>query len=214
MARSINGPKRIMTTALFRRLVRQSSDSSYRQAGPTKSQPSEGEQMATVMSSIFAFSGVTSASFLFVSICAFTAAAGLLYATSAFAQPPVAPTPGPLPIFAVDLHWTRLPGTLLEAATLAGSRSQPGLYIQLVRWPPHTNLKAHSHPDDRYAVVLRGTFYHGFGDGFDEANLEKRPSGTFFTEPKGVRHFGATKSEGAVLYFVGNGPTAIMDPEP
>lgn len=147
---------------------------------------------------------------------AITAAAGLLYATSALAQQPVEPGSGPVAISAVELdqmHWTALAGTPLDATMLVGKGSEPGLYIQLVRWPPHTSLKAHSHPDDRYVVVLRGTFYHGFSDRFDETRLDKRPAGTFFTEPKGVRHFGATKDEGAVLYFVGNGPTAILDPE-
>jgi hypothetical protein len=59
----------------------------------------------------------------------------------------------------------------LEVATVVGD--------QLVRSPPHTINKAHSHPDDRYAVVLKGTFYHGFGDKFGENKLEIRPVGTF-----------------------------------
>jgi hypothetical protein len=42
---------------------------------------------------------------------------------------------------------------------------------------------------------------------FDESKLEERPAGSFFTEPKGVRHFGMTKDEGVVLYFVGTGPS-------
>ena len=42
---------------------------------------------------------------------------------------------------------------------------------------------------------------------FDESKLEARPAGSFFTEPKGVRHFGMTKDEGVVLYFVGTGPS-------
>jgi len=94
-----------------------------------------------------------------------------------------------------------------------GDRAKPGLYIQLVRWPPHTINKAHSHPDDRYAVVLTGTFYHGYGDKFDASKLEKRSTGTYFTEPARLRHFGITKDEGAVLYFVGTGPSTTDDPE-
>ena len=48
-------------------------------------------------------------------------------------------------------------------------------------------------------MVLRCTFYPGIGEKFDEGKLEVRPAGSFFTEPKGVRHFGMTK-EGTVLY--------------
>jgi hypothetical protein len=55
---------------------------------------------------------------------------------------------------------------------------------------------------------LRGTFYHGIADKFDESKLEPRPAGSFFTEPKGVRHFGMTKDEGTILYFVGIGPSS------
>jgi hypothetical protein len=56
-------------------------------------------------------------------------------------------------------------------------------------------------------MVLRGTFSHGIGEKFDERKLEARPVGSFFTEPKGVRHFGTTKDEATVLYFVGTGPS-------
>ena len=70
---------------------------------------------------------------------------------------------------------------------------------QIIRWPPSTDAKAHSHPDNRYGFVISGTFYHGYGDKFDVKRLEVRPVGTFFTEPAGVGHFGATKDEGAVL---------------
>jgi quercetin dioxygenase-like cupin family protein len=125
-------------------------------------------------------------------------------------QFPVMPG-GELPIAAIELEkmpWTRIAGIASqEFATIVGDRAKPGLYIQLVRWPPHAVLKAHSHPDDRYVIVLRGTFYHGIAEKFDEGKLEARPAGSFFTEPKGVRHFGMTKDEGVVLYFVGTGPS-------
>lgn len=107
-----------------------------------------------------------------------------------------------------QIHWMKMTdGSPRENAYVVGARGKPGLYIELVKWPPHTTAKAHSHPDDRYVVVLSGTFYHGHGDKFDAAKLEKRSTGTFFTEPGGIAHFGATKDEGAVLYFVGTGPS-------
>jgi quercetin dioxygenase-like cupin family protein len=138
-----------------------------------------------------------------------------LWATACLAQQPAMPSQ--VPIFSVDLNhvqWTRGPNTgPLEIAFLAGDPAKPGLYVQLVRWPAHTTLKAHSHPDDRYGIVLSGTFHHGYGDKFDETKLEVRPAGTFFTEPRQVRHFGATRDEGAVLYFVGIGPTSVDDRE-
>ena len=82
-----------------------------------------------------------------------------------------------------------------------------------MRWPPHTINKAHSHPDDRYVVIVSGTFYHGYGDKFDAGKLELRPAGSFFTEPAGLRHFGITKDEGTILYFVGTGPSTPDEQE-
>lgn len=140
----------------------------------------------------------------------------LLLSDACLAQQSPAPLAGSAPIFAVELdkiQWRKLPNSPLEIATLVGDSSKSGLYINVVRWPPHTIFKAHSHPDERYAVVLSGTFYHGFGDKFDEGKLEKRPRGTFFSEPVRLRHFGLTKDDGAVLYFVGMGPSSIDDLE-
>jgi quercetin dioxygenase-like cupin family protein len=134
-----------------------------------------------------------------------------LLATPCLAQQfPIMPG-GKLPVAAIELDnmpWTKIPGIgSQEFATIVGDRAKPGLYIQLVRWPPYAVLKAHSHPDDRYVIVLKGTFYHGIAEKFDEGKLEARPAGSFFTEPKNVRHFGMTKGEGVVLYFVGTGPS-------
>jgi uncharacterized RmlC-like cupin family protein len=94
-----------------------------------------------------------------------------------------------------------------QAAYVVGALDKRGMYIQLVRWLPNTTAKAHSHSDDRYGFVVSGTFFHGVGDKFDASELELRPAGTFFTEPAGVSHFGATRTEGTVLYFVGSGPS-------
>jgi quercetin dioxygenase-like cupin family protein len=116
----------------------------------------------------------------------------------------------PLGWFSVSpdqVKWTKLTdGTGRETATIFGDRSKHTLFGYAVRWPPNTIAKAHSHPDTRYVVVLSGTFYHGQGRTFDANKLERRSTGTFFSEPASEPHFGATKSEGAVLYFVGIGP--------
>jgi uncharacterized RmlC-like cupin family protein len=106
-----------------------------------------------------------------------------------------------------QLKWTKgTDGTGRETAVLFGDRSKAELYGYLVKWPPNTTAKAHSHSDSRYVYVLSGVFYHGHGNKFDSKKLERRPTSTLFSEPAGVAHFGATRDEGAVLYFVGIGP--------
>jgi len=106
-----------------------------------------------------------------------------------------------------ELKWTRsTDGTGREIADVFGDRSKAELFGYLVKWPKNTIAKAHSHPDARHAIVLAGTFYHGHGTRFEAGKLERRSAGTYFTEPAGDPHFGATRNQEAVLYFVGIGP--------
>jgi uncharacterized RmlC-like cupin family protein len=41
--------------------------------------------------------------------------------------------------------------------------TKPGLYAMRLRIPPNTKTLAHSHKDDRTAVVLSGVWYFGYG---------------------------------------------------
>jgi hypothetical protein len=97
-----------------------------------------------------------------------------------------------------------------DVAYIMGRPDQPGPYLYLVKWPPNSKERAHMHPDARYGTVLSGKHYIGYGDSFDEAKLHADGPGTMFTEPARTAHFGMTREEGAVLYFYGIGPSAII----
>jgi quercetin dioxygenase-like cupin family protein len=94
-----------------------------------------------------------------------------------------------------------------ELAYLHGHPDKPGPYLYLVKWAPNDKALAHTHPDERYGMVLSGTHYIGYGERFDEKKLHAHPAGSYFTEPANTAHFGMTKGEGAVLYFYGVGPS-------
>ena len=104
------------------------------------------------------------------------------------------------------VKWVKT-GSGREQAYVMGHPSKPGPYLYLVKWSPNDKALAHWHPEDRYGVVLQGVHYIGYGDKFDEKSLHEHKAGTFFTEPSKTPHFGMTKSEGAILYFYGTGPT-------
>ena len=101
----------------------------------------------------------------------------------------------------------------VETAVLKGDPSKPGLYTILLRIAPNTMIQPHSHGDDRIATVVSGTWYFGYGDTFDESALKELPSGSFYTEPPGVNHFGLTKEE-VLIQMTGIGPsdTTYVDP--
>lgn len=107
-------------------------------------------------------------------------------------------------------EWTWVPSKSgRENACLHGDPKKPGPYIYATRWPAHSQALAHTHPDARYAIVLQGVHYIGYGEKFDEAKLHRHDAGTWFTEPARQGHFGITKDEGAVLLFYGMGPSTL-----
>jgi hypothetical protein len=50
----------------------------------------------------------------------------------------------------------------LQTVVLKGDPKKPGLYTMLLHLPPNTKILAHSHQDDRTAVVLSGVWYFGY----------------------------------------------------
>jgi quercetin dioxygenase-like cupin family protein len=101
-----------------------------------------------------------------------------------------------------------------QTVILKGDPTKPGLYTMLLRVGPNTRIDAHSHPDDRVATVISGTWYFGYGKQFDEKALEALPPGSFYTEPPGASHFAMTRGETVTIQISGTGPsgTTYVDP--
>ena len=68
-------------------------------------------------------------------------------------------------------------------------------------------IQAHSHKDDRVATVLKGTWYFGYGQKFDEKALKALPVGSMYTEAPNTPHFARTKDE-VIIEIVGYGPSS------
>jgi pimeloyl-ACP methyl ester carboxylesterase/quercetin dioxygenase-like cupin family protein len=95
----------------------------------------------------------------------------------------------------------------IQTRTLKGDASKLGIYTIQLTIPASVTIQAHTHPDDRVATVISGTWYIGYGAKFDDAKLKALTAGSFYTEPPGVAHFAKTGNEPVVLQITGNGPT-------
>jgi len=95
----------------------------------------------------------------------------------------------------------------IETVVLKGDPTKPGLYVLALRAGPNMTIQAHSHKDDRVATVLKGTWYFGYGQKFDEKALKALPPGSSYTEPPNTPHFARTKEQ-VVLEIVGYGPSS------
>jgi len=102
----------------------------------------------------------------------------------------------------------------IRTTILAGDPTRLGLYTIRLSVPAHTQIAAHSHRDDRTAVVVSGTWYFGYGLPAGDSARKTLPPRSFYSEPGGVAHFAETRDEAVVVYITGYGPTdtTYVDP--
>lgn len=98
--------------------------------------------------------------------------------------------------------------TGIRTTVLYGDPTKAGPYTIALWAPPNMRIAAHSHRDDRTAVVVSGVWRFGYGRKADEALVKILPPGSFYSEPAGVDHFAMTGPEGASVYISGFGPTS------
>jgi uncharacterized RmlC-like cupin family protein len=97
--------------------------------------------------------------------------------------------------------------TGIRTTVLLGDPTRAGLYTIRLSIPANTKIQAHTHRDNRSAVVISGVWYFGYGRVADESVTKSLPPGSFYTEPGGVPHFALTKAQPVVVYITGFGPT-------
>jgi quercetin dioxygenase-like cupin family protein len=114
------------------------------------------------------------------------------------------------------------PGTsgigAIRSTVLSGNPGEPGPYTIALHVPARTTIAAHTHRDDRTAVVVSGTWWFGYGPLNERSRLKRLPAGSFYAEPAGQPHFARTGAEPVVVFITGNGPSdteyvdALADP--
>jgi quercetin dioxygenase-like cupin family protein len=95
----------------------------------------------------------------------------------------------------------------IRTTVVAGDPTQPGPYTIRLSIPANTKIQAHTHRDNRTAIVISGVWYFGYGPIVGEAQEKALPAGSFYTEPGGVAHFAKTKADPVVVYITGYGPS-------
>ena len=104
-----------------------------------------------------------------------------------------------------QIQWKSSPAGA-DQAVLVGDPSKEGLYVVLTRWNPGHMSRPHFHPNDRFFMVLSGTWWVGNGGKFDPEATVPMPAGTHVIHwAKGV-HFDGAKTEPATILVWGEGP--------
>jgi quercetin dioxygenase-like cupin family protein len=93
-----------------------------------------------------------------------------------------------------------------KTAVLFGDPSKPGLYVMLIKWLPGNFSRPHYHPNDRFFMVVQGTWWVGTGRKFDPGNTVPMKAGTFVTHYAKQVHWDGAKDEEAIIFLSGDGP--------
>jgi quercetin dioxygenase-like cupin family protein len=108
-----------------------------------------------------------------------------------------------------QVQWVEEPnGMGFQRAVIEGDPTRPGLYIVRVKFPPWVMSSNHFHQEDRYAVVLQGTWYTGEGDDFAPEKTVGLGPGSTIKHPAGTHHFDGAKESEVIVQIVGIGPTS------
>jgi hypothetical protein len=108
-----------------------------------------------------------------------------------------------------QVQWVTEPnGMGFERAVIEGDPTKPGLYIVRVKFPPWVMSSNHFHQEDRFAVVLQGTWYTGEGDEFAPEKTVGLGPGSTMKHPAGTHHFDGAKETEVIVQIVGIGPSS------
>jgi hypothetical protein len=105
-----------------------------------------------------------------------------------------------------QIAWKDNPKGGNRSAVLQGDPSKPGPYAMLLQWLPGNMSRPHFHPNNRFFIVISGTWWVGSGSDFDPNATVPVPAGSYVTHfAKGV-HFDGAKDEQATILVWGEGP--------
>ena len=105
-----------------------------------------------------------------------------------------------------DIKWVKNAAGTNEQAILFGDPAKPGPYVVRVKWLPGNMSRPHSHPNDRFFVVLSGTWWVGTGEKYDPESTVPVPPGSYVIHYGGKLHYDGAKKEEAIIQVWGMGP--------
>jgi len=112
-----------------------------------------------------------------------------------------------------DIKWERAPGAMAERAVLFGDPSKPGPYVMRLKWLPGGMSRPHFHPNDRFFVVISGTWWMGTGPKFDPESTVPVPAGSYVIHYANKIHYDGAKTEECVIQVWGMGPATSTPAE-
>jgi hypothetical protein len=112
-----------------------------------------------------------------------------------------------------EIKWVKNPNGSNESAILFGDPSKPGPYVVRLKWLPNKFSRPHFHQNDRFFIVISGTWWMGTGTKYDPASTVPAPAGSYVIHrAKGI-HYDGAKDEETIIQVWGMGPATSTPAE-
>ena len=112
-----------------------------------------------------------------------------------------------------DIKFVRNAAGTNETAVLFGDPEKAGPYVIRLRWFPGNMSRPHFHQNDRFFVVISGTWWLGTGTTFNPDSTVPVPAGTYVIHKAKQAHYDGAKGEPAVIQVWGMGPATSIPAE-
>jgi len=142
-------------------------------------------------------------------VCAFAATLAVLAAAPAHAIDPAAvqvTQPS-------EIKWVRNAAGTNESAVLYGDPAKPGPYVMQLKWLPGNMSRPHFHPNDRFFVVVSGTWWVGTGEKFDPETTVPARAGSYVIHHAKQIHYDGAKDAECIIQVWGMGPATSTPAE-
>jgi hypothetical protein len=112
-----------------------------------------------------------------------------------------------------EIRWVQNPNGTNAQAILHGDPSKPGPYVVRLKWYPGKMSRPHFHQNDRFFVVISGTWWLGTGEKFDPDSTVPAPAGSYVIHRGGRIHYDGAKDVETVIQVWGMGPATSTPAE-
>ena len=112
-----------------------------------------------------------------------------------------------------EIKWVRNAAGTNEQAILFGDPAKPGPYVVRLKWLPGNMSRPHVHPNDRFFIVISGTWWVGSGETFNPASTVPMPAGSYVVHYANKPHYDGAKDGEAVIQVWGMGPATTTNVE-
>jgi quercetin dioxygenase-like cupin family protein len=91
-------------------------------------------------------------------------------------------------------------------AVVYGDPAKPGMYVVRVKFGKGVHTNPHTHSQDRFVTVIKGTWCMGVGDKVDEKTVIPMRVGSFAVHPARASHYDGACDEETIVQITGMGP--------